>query len=461
MQMKTSSMHQASNIKPTSITFVKPVVAWLAIILLSACAHAQQLLYSNNVHPDMMPELSTKGSLKVGVRTIEMTKEDYVDPFTEQIVARSLILEVWYPSVDKSVNKASYENVLRSGIKFSFLGDATRDVKINASEDWPLVVLSHGYTGYRTIMYYLAEHLASHGYVVVGIDHTDGTNQDVDFATAPGAGFMSTLLNRSRDQQAVLDYFGEGTNIKSIFGDSVKWTAKSAGVIGHSMGAFGAINTIGGCYDFPSGLVAGLIQSEDEERIKGMQTVLNSCSAGQYPKAMTGKDIVTDPRWKAMMAYAPWGGQHKIFSYASLASITVPSMIISGDLDDISIYASVQDIYAQFASNDHFLLTYLNARHNIVTHPAPKEAWAAEIDFGHYYEPSWSAEQLSYNNNHFALAMMNCYLKEDASACEFLDLSGTSNQVTPDGGLFGEPWKGFDKRFSTGMAFEKGSAEKK
>ncbi|MFT6270116.1 MAG: putative dienelactone hydrolase [Alphaproteobacteria bacterium] len=460
MQMKISSMNKYSNTKPKSITAVKLAFTWLCIALFSLCANAQQVLYSNNVHPDMMPQLSTKGALKVGVRTIEMTKEDYVDPFTGQIAPRSLTLEVWHPSVDKSLKKVTYENELRTGIKFSFLGDATRDVKIDASEDWPLVVLSHGYTGYRTIMYYLGEHLASHGYVVVGIDHTDGTNEDVDFARAPGGGFMSTLLNRSRDQQAVLDYFGDAANVKTVFGDSVSWTAKSAGVIGHSMGAYGAINTIGGCYDFPPALLAGFIQSEDEDRIKGMQTVLNSCSAGQYPKTMTGKDVQTDPRWKAMMAYAPWGGQHKVFSYDSLAGITVPSMIISGDLDDISIYAGVQDIYAQFASNDHFLLTYLNARHNIVTHPAPKEAWTAEIDYGHYYEPSWSSEQLSYNNNHFALAMMNCYLKEDASACEFLELSGNSNQVTSDGGLFGEPWKGFDKRFSTGMAFERGSAKK-
>ena len=429
------------------------------LTMFSFSVSAQQVLYADTVHEDMMPELSTKGALAVGVKTLDITNDDYVNPLTGQAAPRSLTLEVWYPSKSKSTKKAAYTNELRSGIEFSMLGEAKRDVKFDASQDWPLVVLSHGYTGYRTIMYYLGEHLASHGYVVVGIDHTDSTNEDIEFATAPFAGFMSTLINRSRDQQNVLDHFSDAANEKKIFSNNVNWTAQTAGVIGYSMGAYGALNTVGACYDFPPALLASFIQSEDEAQIKGMQSVLNSCSAGQYPAAMTGKEVTTDPRWKAMMAFAPWGGQHKLFSYESLAAITVPSMLISGDLDDVSIYSSIQDIYAQFASNDHYLLTYLNARHNIAPHPAPKEAWTTEIDYGHYFEPSWSSQQLNHNNKHFALAMMNCHLKLDANACEFLDLSGNSNQLNPEGGL-GKPWEGFDNRYSTGMVFEKGSAKK-
>lgn len=433
-------------------------VSLVMLGLVSVQTSAQQILYDSNVHPDMLPELSTKGPLKVGVRTSAITHANYVDPFTQQVVPRSLTLEIWYPSADKSLKRASYENELRSGIKFSMLGEATRDVKMDVSEQWPLVVLSHGYTGYRTIMYYLGEHLASHGYVVVGIDHTDSTNQDIEFATAPFAGFMSTLINRSRDQQMVLDHLSKAEHVKRMLGDTVSWTANNAGVIGYSMGAYGAINTVGGCYDFSAALLASFIQSEDEAQIKGMQAVLNTCSAGQYPENVSGKEVQTDPRWKAMMAFAPWGGQHKVFSYNSLANITVPSMLVSGDLDDVSIYAGIQDIYAQFASNDHFLLTYMNARHNIAPHPAPKEAWTVEIDFGHYLEPAWSSQQLNHNNKHFALAMMDCYLKDDANACGYLELSGNSNQVNPEGGL-SEPWKGFDNRYSTGMMFEKGGAE--
>ena len=445
-----------------------PVKNWLGKISLLLVAASMQIanaeqgqsLYSQNVHSDMMPELSTPGKHKVGVRTTSIENANYVNVFTQQVEPRSLTLEVWYPSTDDATKaKTTYENELRSGQKFSIAADAGRDIAFDDSQDWPLVVISHGYTGYRTIMFYLGEHLASHGYVVVGIDHTDSTNEDIDFATAPFAGFMSTLINRSRDQQFVLDYFGESQSTQTTFNQDVQWTANSAGVIGYSMGGYGAINTVGACYDFPSELLASFIQSQDEEKIKGMKAALNTCSAGQYPAKLTGSEPATDAKWKAMIAFAPWGGQHKIFSYNSLANITVPSMLVSGDLDDVSIYAGIQDIYAQYQNNDHYMLTYYNARHNIAPHPAPKEAWSVEIDYGHHYEPAWDQQRLNAINEHFSLAMMNCYLKSDEQACTYLDLEGDSNQVNPEGGL-SAPWKGFDNRYSTGMAFEANKAKK-
>lgn len=423
-----------------------------------ASAQQAQQLYDNHIHEDMLPEFAGAGSHKVGVRTVTITNPNHFDPFTQSTAARNLPIELWYPSKTESQDLTSYDNELRSGIKFSMQGSAMRDVDFDDSEQWPLVVLSHGYTGYRTIMYYLGEHLASHGYVVVGIDHTDSTNEEIDIANAPFAGFMSTLLNRSRDQQFVLDYLSNIANVKQALGKNAKWQADIAGVVGYSMGGYGALSTVGACYDFPASLLAGFIQSDDQTRIKGMQMALNTCSAGQYPEAMTGKKVETDPRWKAMMAFAPWGGQHKLFSYDSLANIQVPSMLVSGDLDDVSIYAGIQDIFAQYKSNDHYLLTYINARHNIAPHPAPKEAWSAEIDYGHYYEPAWSSQRLNQLNKHFVLVMMDCYLKQDKQTCSFLDLSEHSNQVQSEPGL-APPWKGFDNRYSTGMSFKRGNAK--
>jgi len=447
------------NIRTKVSTAVQHTLIAITLSLAAYSTLAQEQLYAQATHPDMLPELSTPGMYKVGVKTIEAVNAEHVEVFTQQLQPRSLKLEIWYPSKTSGESLASYENEMRSGAKFSLQANAYRDASFDDSEQWPLVVLSHGYTGYRTIMFYLGEHLASHGYVVVGIDHTDSTNEDVDFTTNPFAGFMSTLLNRSRDQQFALDYLANDSNVKNNLGEGNTWTAKNAGVIGYSMGAFGAINTVGACYDFPKELLGGFLGGatpENEAQIKGMQMGLNSCSAGQYPAMGQPK---TDPRWQAMMAFAPWGGQHKVFSYDSLAKITVPSMIVSGDLDDISIYAGIQDIYRQFKSNQLYMLTFLNARHNIVPHPAPSNAWSNEADYGHYHEPAWSQLALNNINRHFSLAMMDCHLKAKQSACEFLDLDGNSNQTQADSGL-SEPWKGFDNRYSTGMRFEKADAGK-
>ncbi|HKZ28317.1 MAG TPA: hypothetical protein VJ482_01605 [Acidimicrobiia bacterium] len=45
----------------------------------------------------------------------------------------------------------------------------------DAEERYPVIVYSHGWTGFRTVNVDQSEALASHGYVVVSIDHTYGS----------------------------------------------------------------------------------------------------------------------------------------------------------------------------------------------------------------------------------------------------------------------------------------------
>ena len=83
-------------------------------------------------------------------------------------------------------------------IPFKFKGRASRDVTPNQSNGpYPLIIVSHGYTGSRLMFTYLTENLASKGYVVVSIDHTDSTFQDAK-------DFSSTLLNRSIDDLSLI-----------------------------------------------------------------------------------------------------------------------------------------------------------------------------------------------------------------------------------------------------------------
>ncbi len=395
-------------------------------------------------HPDMQPELAAVGDYKVGVKTLDITDQKYVDLLTDQIKPRTLKIEVWYPADYKGGTPlTSYENETRLAKKFSIQANAARDVAPLASEStYPVVVLSHGYTGYRQIMFYFGEHLASHGYIVAAIDHTDSTNEDVDIVNAPFKGFPSTLMNRSRDQQFTLDFI---TQEKHFLSDVVD--RNNAGLIGYSMGAFGALNTVGGCYNFSLQQAGTFTATQDENMLPLLQKALNSCAAGQYetPKV--------DQKWKAAVTFAAWGGQNNLFTDASLASIPVPTLFVSGNLDDISGYAGVQSLYERTQAPSTYLLTMINARHNIAPHPAPKEAWGNETDFGHYYESAWSNAVLNDINKHFVLAMMDCHVKKHAETCEYLDLPASSDQVQVDGEL-PKPWKGFDSRFSTGLRWE-------
>lgn len=428
---------QVDAAKPDESSAAQP-----AAVAQTETLQAQQL-YST-VHPDMQPELAAAGEYKVGVKTLDITNEAYFDLVANQVKPRSLKVEVWYPAeYQDGTPLTTYENETRLAKKFSIQANAARDVAPLASESkYPVVVISHGYTGYRQIMFYLGEHLASHGYIVAAIDHTDSTNEDVDMVNGPFNGFPSTLINRSRDQQFTLDFITQEEHFLSGVVN-----AEDAGLIGYSMGAFGALNTIGGCYSFSPEQAAMFTGTQDPAMVPFLQKALNSCAAGQY------ENPIVDKKWKAAVTFAAWGGQHNVFTDESLAGIKVPKLFVSGNLDDISGYAGIQSLYQKTQAASTYLLTMINARHNIAPHPAPQEAWGSETDFGHYYEPAWSSAALNDINRHFVLAMMDCHVKKNMDTCDYLNLSESSDQVQVDGKL-PEPWKGFDNRFSTGLRWE-------
>jgi alpha-beta hydrolase superfamily lysophospholipase len=400
-----------------------------------AAANKAQQLYSTQ--PDVTPELGKRGSYSVGVKTIQATNprqlstKDY-----KSVEDRTLTLEIWYPAVIKETDiQATYENVTRTHKAFSLQGHSVRDAKTKHDKTYPLVVLSHGYTGYRTIMFYLGEHLASHGYVVVGIDHTDSTTGEVDFANTPFAGFPSTLINRARDQQFVLDYFTSAETDLAKMVDT-----EHASVIGYSMGGYGAVNTVGGCYNFNQQGLQAL--GFPEPAAKALVPVFNICNAGQAK---------VDSRWKAMVAFAPWGQERNLHK---LGAIQVPSLYVTGDLDDVSGYEQgVKRLFEQSAAKDSFMLVYENARHNIAPHPAPEIAYAADADLGHYYEPAWSSETLNRINQHMTLAFLDCYVKKQVSSCEYLPKRESSTQTKQADGKLTDPWPGFANRWGVGMKF--------
>ncbi len=396
------------------------------------------------ISSDVLPTLAAAGEYPVGVKTIDIVNPKQLNILTQSVEDRKLVVEVWYPAKKPKKKKlATYEDVTRLHKPFSVKGNAYRDANISSEGPFPLVVLSHGYTGYRTLMFYLGEHLASHGFIVASIDHTDSTNADVDFKNAPFSGFLSTLYNRSRDHYAALEYF---TELKNDFSKSID--GEKAGLVGYSMGGYGTINSIGGCYAFSAAFVGAFFGIKDQDQQEKMAALLNSCAGGQYD------NISVDKKWKAAVAIAPWGNQHGIFNQEALADISTPVLFISGDQDDISHHGSIKKLFSDIGTEEGYFLTYQNARHNIAAHPAPSTARSNEIDFGHYWEASWNAEQINAVNKHFILAMMNCYIKGESEFCNFLDLPNNSTQVFVDGKL-SSPWKGFPERYSTGMQWDK------
>ena len=121
------------------------------------------------------------------------------------------MVSLWYPATSPDGRKAPYMTPAESELQLTSRGitgvprDALSTVRTNAAVDaapagrqrsLPLVVLSPGFTNSRSTLTALAEDLASHGYVVAGIDHTYESH-----ATAFPDGRVTTCLARQARQR--------------------------------------------------------------------------------------------------------------------------------------------------------------------------------------------------------------------------------------------------------------------
>ncbi len=94
---------------------------------------------------------------------------------------RQLVVQVWYPSRDRSGPAAAYVPMLSSyrhiweDSDFDVAGRTVTHSRLNAKPmsgtQFPVVLLSHGWEGTRSEYTSIAEDLASHGYAVFGVDH--------------------------------------------------------------------------------------------------------------------------------------------------------------------------------------------------------------------------------------------------------------------------------------------------
>jgi predicted dienelactone hydrolase len=409
------------------------------IIEIKAQIPAEPSFFVGDALPDA-PELAARGTYKVGVQTLDFVNKGQIDVLkakggVEPLYDRHLKVEIWYPAIIPEGVKevVTYDEVLgissdpkRPLIPFTYIGRALRGATPQYSEGaFPLIVVSHGYVGSRLLLSYLTENLASKGYVVVAIDHTESTFRDA-------AGFPSTLLNRPKDVLFVMNQMAElgKTESKSFLAGLVD--ANNTGLVGYSMGGYGVLNASGAGYSGKLDTFFSTI-SGGSKAIKVRTT--------NHPDFIASQDM----RIKAVVAFAPWGMQRGVWDAEGLKGLKVPTFFIAGSQDDISGYEDgIKAIYNGAVNADRYLLTYMNARHNIAPNPPPVESLKPGLHFDEYYryaEPAWNERRINNINQHFVTAFMGIHLKKKEYG-KYLDLKANSNQ---------QLWTGFKPRSSVGL----------
>lgn len=407
----------------------------------------------DQLRPDA-PELAAHGPHAIGVRTLEVSNPNQIDILRVRNgqplprYNRPLTLEIWYPAAleDDEPQQGSYDVFLRDGkTEVTLHGKAVRDAApLTTAGSFPLVLISHGYPGNRFLMSHLGENLATKGYVTVSIDHTDSTYSDK-------AAFGSTLVNRRLDVAFALSEISRLTVEEDHFLSGIV-DSNNTGLIGYSMGGYGAVITAGG------GVTEASVGYD--WGAPGRTLAMHQAGSERHEAQM-------DPRIKAVIPIAPWGMTRDFWDAEGLAGVRIPAFFMAGSQDGVSGYEDgVRAIFEQSVNAERYLLTFDHAGHNAAAPiPAPAEAWTPSphldfVPFEHYADPVWDTLRMNNIAQHFATAFLGKHLKGDETMAAYLGLAEDAEEGVSARNDDGSPkadhstWKGFKDGSAKGLRLQ-------
>ncbi|HEB57716.1 MAG TPA: hypothetical protein ENJ01_00650 [Gammaproteobacteria bacterium] len=205
-------------------------------------------------------------------------------------------------------------------LDFPDLRDAAREgrrvpIKVHVPQGdgpYPVIIISHGAGGNRDTHFAQARHLASHGYVVLAVEHTASNTARLK----RGFRKAKNLREMARDPKAIL---GRPKDVGFAIDRAEAWQASHPrlggrldlgriGVLGHSYGAYTSLT------------------------VAGARPALDWLEPAVPPGRGLGPDL-HDPRVRCAVALSPQGPGEPFFHEDSYASLRIPVMGISGTRD--------------------------------------------------------------------------------------------------------------------------------
>jgi len=196
-----------------------------------------------------------------------------------------------------------------------------------ASTNKPVIVFSHGWGSVRTDLRYLAEHLASHGYVVAALEHP-GSNETSFKAVNQGKKQLvapQEFLDRPRDVSFILDEL-EKLNQTANSPLQGKLATNNVMVVGYSFGGGTALALAGGELQ-----IENLKQRCQPNLAKDNLGETLQCVAQALPEKTYQ---LRDGRIKQAIALNPTTSL--MFGETGLTKVQIPTLILSSSADKIT-----------------------------------------------------------------------------------------------------------------------------
>ncbi|MGB3651767.1 MAG: alpha/beta hydrolase [Rivularia sp. (in: cyanobacteria)] len=272
----------------------------------------------------------------------------------------------------------------------------------------PVIVISHGLGSDRTSFAYLAEHLASHGFVVAVPEHPGSNSQQLQALLGGIADEITDpreFVDRPLDVKYVLDYLEGLSNSDSAY--KGRFNMEQVGVIGQSFGGYTALALAGAEINF-----AKLEKSCPVDENTLNLSLLLQCLALRLPQY---DYKLSDPRIKAAIAINPVDSS--VFGQEGLSKIKIPLMIVAGTSDTAAPAYPEQIQPFTWLTNENKYLVLMNggthfstiAESPDSTIPVPSQAIGPS--------PNLAREYTEY----LALAMFNTYVTNDSSYRRYLN----------------------------------------
>ncbi|MDQ6933440.1 MAG: dienelactone hydrolase family protein [Candidatus Eremiobacteraeota bacterium] len=177
-----------------------------------------------------------RGCFAAGVRTISApdTVRDRVFP-----------CEMWYPAAKQYAGKdisTETQDLFAVSSRLSPRSQmAVRNALVQPGT-YPLIIFSHYSGGHRRSATFLCTHLASHGYMVAALDHSELVAAELapqrdETAEQKSARAQAWIANRVPDIRFLLDYLLEST----AWDFPAKPDPTRIGIVGHSFGGWTAL----------------------------------------------------------------------------------------------------------------------------------------------------------------------------------------------------------------------------
>ncbi len=255
---------------------------------------------------------------------------------------RAISLYVWYPATLPADAEPS---------KYNFNAEPDRD-----GAPYPVIVSS------AKMGMDIGAHLASHGFIVVGVDQQDFKSH-----------WGNWLIDYPLDQVAALDWVAENPpeGLEGMF------DTDHAGAIGYSFDGYDAL-ALGGARVDPEFYQSQCAAAQPGDPAPASWWIDYICNldggweafVANAGPAITESDDglwqpLTDPRIKAVMPMGPEGAW--LFGPRGLAAVDRPILIIHGSADDINYYdLEAVYIFENLGTSDKSLISFLDQDHMMI-----------------------------------------------------------------------------------------------